>query len=296
MTKVLIFGSNGLLGQNLNRKFVGEFSVFGASNEDRNFIKNANISYQKVDVANRAQVKFIIEDIEPQIIINAAAYTNVDDAEKEREACWNVNVRGVENIIESAAEFKPIFVQISTDYVFDGNEPPYRETDEPNPQGNYAQSKLAAEKVVQSGSLEYLIVRTQILFGHGNKIRPNFVTWLIDELQNGKKARIVNDQIGTPSYAPDVAEAILQLLQAEAYGLFHVSNPDSLSRHEFAMKIADIFQLDMQLIEEITTQQLKQKSPRPMNSSFVIDKLVNYTNWEPNTIDKCLQLMKKELR
>ncbi len=295
MVKVLILGSNGLLGQNLIRKFLGEYRIFAASNEPQNNLKDLNTDYQQLDITNRTEVRDYFERIEPEVIINTAAWTDVDGCEEDRETCWNINARAVEHIVESAMAIKPILVQLSTDYIFDGMEPPYHELSEPRPQGNYARSKLAAEETVKGGALEYIIARIQVLFGKGVNVRPNFVTWLIGELRQGRRVRIVNDQIGTPSFAPDVAEAIHRLLQNEAYGVYHIASPESLSRYEFALKIADVFDLDKQLIQEITTKQLNQKAPRPVNSSFSIDKLVNYTGWEPHNLNQCLSLLKKEL-
>lgn len=295
MKKAIIFGSNGLLGQNLIKKFSGHYSIYASSFEKENYNPELTLDYRQVDLTVRSKVKEYVEEIQPDLIINAAAFTDVDKAEIERESCWNVNVRAVENIMESAVFIKPVIVHISTDYVFDGTEAPYREIDKPNPRGNYARSKMASENIVRSGKLEYILCRTQILYGTGKNIRPNFVTWVIDQLKHGKPIRIVSDQIGSPTYAPDLCEAVLRLLQNEAYGLFHISSPDSISRYDFSLKIADIFGLDQKLITKITTDELKQQSPRPMDSTFIIDKLVNNTHWEPHDCDSALKLLKNEL-
>ena len=147
-----------------------------------------------------------------------------------------------------------------------------------------------------ASDLEYIIARTQVLFGTGKNIRPNFVTWVVNQLSQKKKIRIVDDQIGSPTYAPDFCEAIDRLLQNEAYGLFHVSGAEIISRYDFALKIAEVFDLDASLIERIKTEDLKQKAPRPMNSAFKIYKLINYTGWEPHSLTEALQLLKKELQ
>ncbi|RLD16108.1 dTDP-4-dehydrorhamnose reductase [candidate division KSB1 bacterium] len=296
MHKILIFGSNGLLGQNLIRHFHNKHEIFGASFENENYIAEYNFPYYTVNLTDRLGVADLINDLQPTIIINAAAYTNVDGCEEDPETCWNVNVRGVENIIDACGIIKPILVHVSTDYVFDGEDGPYTEDDIPNPQGNYARSKYNAELVVSGSNLEYIIARTQVLFGAGKRVRPNFVTWVIDQLSHKKKIRIVDDQIGTPTYAPDFCEAIDRLLQKEAYGLFHVSGKDIISRYDFAVKIAEVFDLDASLIERIKTKDLNQKAPRPMNSSFKIYKLINYSGWEPHSLTKALKLLKKELQ
>ena len=296
MSKILIFGSNGLLGQNLIKHFYAKHELFGSSFETENYIPEYDFPYFAMNLTDRLGVADLINKIQPDIVINAAAYTNVDGCEDDPETCWNVNVRGVENIIDACGMLKPILVHVSTDYVFDGEGGPYTEDDVPNPQGNYARSKYNAEKAVTASDLEYIIARTQVLFGTGKNIRPNFVTWVVNQLSQKKKIRIVDDQIGSPTYAPDFCEAIDRLLQNEAYGLFHVSGAEIISRYDFALKIAEVFDLDASLIERIKTEDLKQKAPRPMNSAFKIYKLINYTGWEPHSLTEALQLLKKELQ
>jgi dTDP-4-dehydrorhamnose reductase len=172
-------------------------------------------------------------------------------------------------------------VQISTDYVFDGEYGNYRESDPPNPRGNYARSKLAAENIIRAGNVEHLIARTQVLFGTGQRVRPNFATWVIEQLRQGKKINVVTDQIGCPTYAPDLAEGIYRLLQNQAYGIFHISGADCLSRFDFAVKIARIFNLDEELIIPITTEVLRQKAPRPMNSTSREREAHAQASWAP---------------
>ena len=295
MSKALIFGSNGLLGQSLVRRFAPEFDIIGASIESNNYNEKIEMSYQQIDMAIRSEMHDFLADQQPDLIMNAAAYTNVDKCEIEREQCWNANVRAVENIMESNLNPKTIIVHLSTDYVFDGNEPPYREKDKPNPKGNYARSKMASESIVRASHFEYMIIRTQVLYGTGNRLCPNFVTWVIDQLKNKKEINVVTDQVGNPTYNHDVSEAIYRLLKTKNYGLFHVSGSESLSRNDFALKIAEIFGLDYKLITNITTGHLEQKAPRPANSTFVLDKLYNSIGWLPRNVESGLKLLKKEL-
>ncbi len=296
MASLIVVGANGLLGQNIIKKLKDRFDIYATSFEEEAYFPLEYVkSYTPIDITNRAEVVTFLQKIKPDVIINTAAFTNVDGCEETPDQCWSVNVRGVEYMVDACSSFKPVFVQVSTDYVFDGEAGPYSEEDEPNPRGNYARSKLAGEHVVENSKLDYIIARTQVLFGVGNRVRHNFVTWVIEQLTNNKKIRIVDDQIGTPTYAPDFAEAIARLLQKEAYGLFHVSGPDIVSRYDFALKIAEVFELDAGLIERSKTAELKQKAPRPMNSAFKIYKLINYTDWEPHSLTEALQLMKEEL-
>lgn len=296
MDKILVIGSNGLLGQSLVKRFNQDFDVYGCSIEPDNytsFLLNEN--YFKLDITNRSDVKNFFLSIQPDIIINAAAYTNVDKCEEERDLCWAVNARSLENIVEACKVFSPILIHISTDYIFDGKNAPYKENDIPNPHGFYGKSKLSAEKAVKESMLEYIIIRTQILYGTGNKIGNNFVTWVIDKLKKNEAIRVVNDQIGNPTFVDDVSEAIYRLLELNEFGVFHVSGNQECSRYEFSKTIAEVFNLDDTLIEEITTSELNQKAPRPMNSTFIMDKLYNKTGWLPNNISLGLENLKKQI-
>ncbi len=295
MSRVLILGSNGLLGQAMQHKFSRYHQVTATSLEEQSYLSDTRLPYIQADLTSRADVRRLIAKASPEIIINTAAYTNVDGCEEEREKCWEVNVLAMENVLEASYVKKPIMVHISTDYVFDGEQGRYRETDLPNPRGNYARSKMAAENILNGADFEYIIARTQVLYGTGEKIRPNFVTWLIESLRANKAVQIVTDQTGSPTYAPDLAEAVYRLLEKETYGLFHVSSPDILTRYDFALQVADIFGLDASLIHETTTDKLQQKSPRPMNSSFILDKLYNNINWQPRSTVQALQHMKSEM-
>jgi dTDP-4-dehydrorhamnose reductase len=295
MKKIVVFGSNGLLGQSLVNYFHKNYKVVAASHKKTNLNIVDGVLYRPIDMINRAEMNGFLSKERPDIIINAAAFTDVDGSEKEKELCWNTNVRAVENIIDIAATFNPILVQISTDYVFDGRQGGYTELDSVNPVGNYARSKMAAENIVISSNLEHIIARTQVLYGSGNKVKLNFVTWVVSRLSNKNNINVVSDQIGNPTYIDDLSEGIFRLLQEEEYGLFHISGPQVINRFEFAKKIAEVFELDETLIDKIKTKDLKQAAPRPLNSSFVIDKLVNRINWETGDITSGLKRLKTKM-
>jgi dTDP-4-dehydrorhamnose reductase len=295
MKKMLILGSNGLLGQNLVKTFQDKYKLVTASKEVKTYIPESNLEYFTIDLTQRRETRDLLNKVSADIIINTAAFTNVDLCEKNEEKCWAVNVRSVENIIEGTENTKTVLVQLSTDYVFNGKHSPYHENSETEPLGVYGRSKLAAENIIKGCPLEYQIIRTQVLFGTGNEIRPNFVTWVIEQLKNNNRIKVVNDQIGSPTYVPDLCTGISNLLKKRAYGVFHISSESSISRYDFAIKIAEVFGLDQELIESAETEQLKQSALRPVNSTFIIDKLVNYTQWQPNSLDEALIHFNKEL-
>ncbi len=296
MQKILITGINGLLGQSLVRKFNKTYHIYGCDlgaffvGQDE-----YSIDYSVLDLTKRNDVLKFFSANRPDIIINAAAYTNVDGCENDREICWNVNVKSIELIEEAVKKIKPLFVHISSDYVFDGISGSYRETDEAKPLGYYGQTKLSSEKIVRNSDLEYIIVRSQVLYGAGINIRTNFAYWVVDQLKAGKKIKVVDDQIGNPTFVDDLSEGISRLIEKEEFGLFHVCGNEVCSRYEFALKISQIFNLDSSLIIKATTKDLGQKAPRPMNSSFKMDRLYNTIDWLPGNLDVSIQKYKSQL-
>jgi dTDP-4-dehydrorhamnose reductase len=159
----------------------------------------------------------------------------------------------------------------------------------------YGQTKLAAEKVIRSSGLEYIIARTMVLYGNGQKVRSNFVTWVIQELKSGNKIKVVNDQRGNPTLTDDFSEAIKKLIEKEEYGIFHVAGRDVCSRYEFAQKIIEVFDLDGKLMEKVDGSHFKQAAPRPANSSFILDKLNNTLDWLPGGLEESLSKLKTQL-
>ena len=291
--RVLITGSNGLLGQSLVKQFIGSYYVTGCDLAVENYNSQIpGLNYLALDLTDRDQMHEFISSYKPDIVINAAAFTDVDRSEEERERCWSVNVRSVELMLEFLSNYNPLFVQISTDYVFDGKRGNYKETDQTNPVSYYGETKIAAENFVRSSGINYIIGRSQVLYGTGTKIRNNFVLWVIGQLQKKNKIFVVNDQNGNPTLADDLSEAVFRLLEKREYGLFHIAGNQPCTRLEFARKIAEVFDLDQQLIQETNSRALKQKATRPMNSTFNLDKLYNVLDWLPGDLDTSLQKLK----
>ena len=143
--------------------------------------------------------------------------------------------------------------------------------------------------------MEYIIARTMILYGTGVSVRPNFALWVVEQLQKGQKIKIVNDQIGNPTLVDDLAISLYKLIEAEEYGLFHIAGNETCTRYDFAQKIANVFNLNNKPIEEITTDQLGQQAKRPMNSTFILNKLHNTIDWLPGNLDVSLQKLKVQM-
>ena len=295
--KILVTGSNGLLGQAMVRIFRDEYYMIGcdltAESYNTNYPEN---EFYQLDLTQRDKVQKFFSNIKPDIIINTAAFTDVDKSEEKRDLCWTTNVRSVEIMVEAVAEYSPVFVQISTDYVFDGKTGSYRETDKTNPVSYYGHTKLAAEKIIRGSGLEYIIARSMVLFGNGQKVRNNFVTWVIQQLKTGNKIKVVNDQWGNPTLVDELSEAIKRLLEKEEYGIFHISGREVCSRYEFAQKIIEVFGLNETLMEQVDSSAFKQAAPRPANSSFNLDKLSNTIDWLPSGLEESLTKLKTQIK
>ncbi|MBD3290605.1 dTDP-4-dehydrorhamnose reductase [candidate division KSB1 bacterium] len=296
MEKVLITGANGLLGQKCVSLFSPDYEVLGIDIHDNSFTKNSKYVYQKSDITQRTALRKVVLPFFPKYIINTAAYTNVDASETNKEDCWKINVEGVSNLIYVASKINAKIVHISTDYIFDGENGPYKEDDTPKPLGYYGKSKLASENELLRCDLEFAIARTMVLYGAAVNVRPNFVTWLIDKLRDKEKVTIVDDQFGNPTLADDLAFAIKQIIEREKWDIFHVSGSELVDRYTFAIQIADIFKLDKNLITPIKTADLNQQAPRPLKSGFILDKLKEELNLEMPTNEQSLKTMKKQYR
>lgn len=291
---MLVVGSNGLLGQKVVECFRNHFRVFTCSVEDHPFV-HSDIPYHPVDITRKDQVEEIFARVKPEIVFNAAAYTHVDRAEEERELCYAVNVTGVHHLAQACTKNGSKLVHISTDYVFDGRKGDYQETDEPNPLGYYGWSKLAGEKEVEKSGCPFLIARTAVLFGHGVRVQINFATWVFNQLRKGKEIRVVDDQIGNPTLAENLATAIAKLLQKNAEGLFHLAGAEPISRYHFALAIAKTFDFDPGLIQRIHSQDFPQKAPRPMNASLNVEKARKNYGVKLFSVAESLRIFKQSL-
>lgn len=214
------------------------------------------------DLTDVGAVQEAVRTAQPEVIFNAAAFTAVDRAEEEPEAAFAVNARAVATLASVADEVGALLVHLSTDYVFDGqNTRPYREDDPPNPLSVYGRSKLEGEKAAARAS-KHLIVRTSWLFGRG----WNFVEAIRKQLLGGaRELRVVADQFGRPTYAEDLAEALVRLVNAGAYGLFHVANTGETSWAGFAREIAAQLGFSVPVVD-ISTEEAGRPAPRPRYS------------------------------
>ncbi len=275
--KILIAGCNGLLGQNLvftqpdNSNIIGiDVHEKGVALEDHQYIQK--------NLTDRDLAWRLIKELSPNVIVNAAAFTNVDAAETDKETCWKINVDLVSNLVYCSRKLKAKLVHISTDYIFDGKNGPYDEDARPNPLGYYGRSKLASENELLGSTIDFAILRTMVLYGRTLNTRPNFVDWLVGQLKVGNTVRIVNDQYGNTTLAEELATAVWNVVKTGYSGTLNTAGSEIVNRYGFALKIAELYKLDASLIQSISTAELGQAAPRPLNSGLIVKRAESELN------------------
>jgi len=290
--RVLITGSNGLLGQKLVKIFSPDHQTTGIDLQIESSIQEENFTYQTLSILQVEKLKELFSSFKPEVVINTAAYTDVDGCEENKELAWSANVDGVKILVDLCKKIKVKLVHLSTDYIFDGKKGPYSEEDKPNPVGYYGLTKLESEKSIQQANIDCLIVRTNVLYGKGENLRPNFVLWLIQKLSNKEKVGIVTDQYNNPTLVDNLASAIKEAIEKNISGILNIAGSEYLSRYDFAMKVAKKFGFDQNLISPAKTSELKQKAPRPREGGLKIDKAKKLLKTELLDIEKGLEYMK----
>ncbi len=293
-TRILIIGSNGILGQRLVKYFSNNnYELMCASIEAKSFIPD--VEYKSVDITRKNKVRELILDFFPDFVINASGYTNVDKAENERELAWKINVNGVENIALYSWTIDAHLIHISSDYIFDGKKGPYKEDDRPCPISYYGRTKLASENSIKTSGVDFTIIRTNVLYGPANFGKPDFVRWVINSLRKGEQIKIVTDQFNNPTYIDDLVDAIHKIIQYKKEGIYNIAGSEILSRYDFTLRIAEFFGLNKKLIIPVLTKDLKQPAQRPLKSGLIILKAMTELDFKPRSFEETFQLMKEEL-
>jgi len=297
MKSILIIGSNGLLGQTLtNRLMHSSFNLFALG---RGYNRNKIIKsdkYYDVDITDKESLLYVINKIKPNYIINAAAITNVDYCETHKNECDAVNFEAVKTMITGARQNNSHIIHISTDFVFDGIKGNYKETDIACPLNYYGESKLKSESLLKNNNIPYTILRTILVFGYQPNLKQkNILLWLLAKLQNNEKLTMVDDQIRTPTYVKDLAEACILSIKKNAVGLYHISGIDLLNMFELANIVANVFNLNPKLISAIPTSRLKQVAVRPKITGFNIEKAKKDLDFKPLAFKHALLEVKNKL-
>jgi len=304
--KIVVTGSNGLLGQKLVYKLrnqAGITCIATARGENRLIQKDGYV-YDEMDITNAEEVQQVLSKHKPGAVIHTAAMTNVDACETEKEACVAMNVSAVQYIVNTLQElqernndYKPQLVHLSTDFIFDGTHGPLDEEEKPNPLSYYAWSKLEAEKIVQSSALNWAIARTVLVYGIvDNMSRSNIVLWAKQNLEQGKKINVVDDQFRTPTLAEDLADGCILLAQKKAQGIYNISGKDFMSILQLVHVVADYYHLDKSLINPSKSADIKQPAQRPPKTGFIIDKAKRDLGYNPHSFVEGIKLMDEQVK
>jgi len=293
---ILITGANGLLGQKVTEIFSHESSHrLILTDVHDNAFDAGGTEYFPMDITVKDDVKSCVKKYLPDLIINTAAYTNVDGCETEKELSWRVNVDAVKNFIIASRINDSKIIHISTDYVFDGKTGNYDENSKPSPLSYYGKSKLAAENALLTSGIKFAVVRTMILYGTAKKVRPNFALWLINKLENKEHVNIVDDQFGMPTISDDLAWGLLKITDNDKNGIYHICGSEYINRYDFAVRLAGVFGFDENLILPSKTSDLNQAAARPMNSSFILLKAETELGLKPLNVTEGLVYLKVQL-
>jgi len=291
--RVLVTGACGLLGQELVKQLSRNprLDVLATGRDDTPPYSGVSAGYTSMDIIDSEAVRRIFVDFSPHIVVNCAAMAHVDGCETEREKCWAANVDAVENMVKLCRTHGSKLIQISTDFIFDGLDGPYREDARPNPVNFYGRSKLAAENAVrQMNPDKWAIVRTVLVFGTGEGLkRTNVGMWIVNDLSAGKSIRVFTDQHRSPTYNADLANGIERIIRFGRTGVYHISGREYMSLFDFAEAIADAFELDKSLISPVTSDELQLAAARPPKTGFIILKAETELGYRPRPLEESLR-------
>lgn len=291
--RILVTGASGLLGI----KLLKEFQLKGYEVIPTHHSKPLHPNSMKLDITEKQAVNNLITKTKPDIIIHAAAETNVDLCEKRPKHAHHVNVQGTRNIAKASQKTRAKLTYVSTDYVFDGEKGNYTEEDLTNPINTYGLTKLKGEQEITKLCKNYLILRSSVNFGW-HPYKQNFATWTINSLRKSKRINVITDHFNTPTLTDNLAQVIGEAIEKDLKGLYHASGAERISRYRFAEKIAEKFSLPRKLIKPTKMKNLETSgtwlAKRPRDSSLSTFKIQNEINTKLLNINEALEVLKKE--
>ncbi len=297
--RILITGSNGLLGQKLVAALRNDpaMDLLATSRGGDRTADLLGERYRSMDITHKAEVDAVIDAFRPEVIIHTAAMTNVDSCELDPAACKLQNVTATEYLVEAAKRHNSHFIFLSTDFVFDGANGPYREEDAPAPLSIYGHSKLDGERIVQEAGLKkWAIARTIIVYGIAEGLsRSNVVLWAKGALEKGSPINVVDDQWRMPTLAEDLADGCIRIAEKGATGIYHLSGPDGMSILELVQRTGDFFGLGTEVVTPIKSHTLGQPAKRPPVTGFILDKARRDLGYAPHGFEDGLAVLRAQL-
>jgi dTDP-4-dehydrorhamnose reductase len=292
--KLLVTGASGLYGSKLAQiATTRDYKVHSGYSRDQPAY-GAAIQF---DISDKKRVAEIFNKVDPDVVVHAAALTDVDKCEENKDLAWKTNVEGTRNVVEAVKATDAFLIYISTDYVFNGKTGLYKESDAPDPINYYGFTKLEAEKIVQNVADEYCVARTSVVYGSTPAAgKVNFALWLLNKLKTNEKTRIVTDQWNSPTLNTNLAEMTLEIIERKLTGTFHLSGATRINRYDFAKQIAISFNLDLNLIYPAKSAEFSWAAERPKDSSLDTAKAQRSLKNRPLKINSALERMREELK
>lgn len=299
MKKILVTGSNGLLGQKITDACLldPEVELIATSTGNNRHPSKTGYIYEEFDILDGTRLVELVEKYRPDAIIHTAAMTNVDTCEIEKELCRALNVDAVQTIVRVSEKYNLHLVHISTDFIFDGEDGPYTEDAEPNPLSYYGQTKLEAENLIKASTCPWAILRTIIVYGIVSDMsRSNIILWAKGALEKGLPINVVNDQWRMPTLAEDLAIGCILAVKKEAKGVFNISGKDLMNIIEIVERVADFYKLDKSLINPISSESLNQTAKRPKRTGFILDKAIAELDYQPRSFEEGIEILDGQLK
>jgi dTDP-4-dehydrorhamnose reductase len=279
--KILVTGQSGILGSDLVPRLDGKYEVIAVSRNPRHIPKLTTTINFSLDITHIDQLQNFLDDSAFDVIINCAAFTDVDRCETDRESAHKINAEAVGLLANHCARTGSLLTHISTDYIFDGKAGPYSEDSTPNPINYYGVTKFQAEEAIKSSGCHHIIVRTSFLYGRGANGGSRVLRWILDSHREKKEINAAGDQFSNPAFSANLADAIVELMEMNFRGIINVAGADYLSRHEFVMAAAEVFDLDRSLIKKVPFDQAGLAAPRPLRAGLKNDLMKKTLKTEP---------------
>jgi len=296
---ILLTGSNGLLGQKIVKNLAGlpHVRLVATSKGVNRHALREGFTYCDMDLTDHIELAKLFHEVKPQYVIHTAAITKVDYCETHQEECDAVNIEVVRKLCELSKQYHTKLVHISTDFIFDGADGPYKENDKPNPVNYYGRSKLKAEELIHALNVDAAILRTMLVYGVTPAMsRSNIVLWAKESLESGQTIRVVDDQFRCPTLAEDLATASITAVMQDVKGIYHISGAEMMSIYEMVQQIASFWKCDPKQVQKTTSAKLKQQAKRPPKTGFILLKAQTELGYRPHSLRQGLALMDRQLQ
>jgi len=287
MNRLLLLGGYGFIGGNIANKAQGKMDVVIGGRHQHPGLKS--FPYRPFDITNRDDVLEAMDEVKPEYVINAAAISNIDLAEHDRELAWNVNVSGAQYLAEECRRHDIAYLYFSSDAVFDGKGGSYKEEDTPNPLNYYGKTKAEAEREVLSTWNRSVVVRISLVLGYPVTSGNAFYLSLEKHLKNGDKVAFSTEEYRTPVDVLTLAESVLELSENDFYGIIHIGSTHSINRYELAWKVAVAMGFDPVLIKPKKGEMSPNRAPRHRNGIINVEKAQSVLKTEMLDIDATIQ-------